>query len=486
MKRLSLILLTLLVIESKAQDNLFDNHSLSQLFVRDYQTNQPVLVNSDESILFKDALLDLIYNTDSWKMLSGNNNTELPAVILQMDPGTVKGYKVTIKSADGNLVLATYLYNTDQNNLSWFDPSFNKWEQELITGNNMYNLQKCEQYSKMDNAGKQNYNDITTTNTPPVLPEYEQPVCNNDGYIWQPGYWSYNMMTMNYFWVPGVWVSPPSPGLYWTPGYWGFEAGYYRLNPGYWGPSVGYYGGINYGFGYSGTGYYGGEWIGGRFNYNTLYVHVNTEIIHTTYVRPVYVPVVMSARYSFNGTGGVILRPTNEELVYMHRPHILETHEQIIHRQIAATDRSQYVNVNHGIPAHITMDRVNGNAYSNRGQISAQSGRSNIETNRSENFNRNASPNMQNSVPAAINRNSPVSNTPVSRPQVQYNTQRYQPAVSNVQGQASSNSNQNNHPAPANNGTSQVARPTNQAPANTSNTTKPTGTVKPSKPVKKD
>ncbi len=45
--------------------------------------------------------------------------------------------------------------------------------------------------------------------------------------------------------------------------------GVYVFHAGYWGPHVGFYGGVNYGFGYSGSGFYGGRWEGGHFAYNT-------------------------------------------------------------------------------------------------------------------------------------------------------------------------------------------------------------------------
>ena len=79
---------------------------------------------------------------------------------------------------------------------------------------------------------------------PPPLPEYSQPECPGDGYLWTPGYWSY--APEGYYWVPGAWAQPPQVGFLWTPGYWGYSGGRYRYNYGYWGPHIGFYGGINY------------------------------------------------------------------------------------------------------------------------------------------------------------------------------------------------------------------------------------------------
>jgi len=72
---------------------------------------------------------------------------------------------------------------------------------------------------------------------PPELPVYEQPVIPGPGYLWTPGYWAWSPENGGYYWVPGntfIW------------------------NPGYWGPHIGFYGGVNYGFGYTGSGYEGG------------------------------------------------------------------------------------------------------------------------------------------------------------------------------------------------------------------------------------
>ena len=45
---------------------------------------------------------------------------------------------------------------------------------------------------------------LQTQQPPPPLPEYAQPECPGDGYLWTPGYWSYS--PQGYFWVPGAWA----------------------------------------------------------------------------------------------------------------------------------------------------------------------------------------------------------------------------------------------------------------------------------------
>jgi len=70
---------------------------------------------------------------------------------------------------------------------------------------------------------------------PPAIPLYAQPICPADGYLWVPGYWSYDV-AYGYYWVPGTWVQPPQVGLLWTPGYWGWGGSNFIFYPGYWGP----------------------------------------------------------------------------------------------------------------------------------------------------------------------------------------------------------------------------------------------------------
>jgi len=38
---------------------------------------------------------------------------------------------------------------------------------------------------------------------PPLLPVYAQPICPGPGYVWVPGYWSYDD-DAGYYWVPGT------------------------------------------------------------------------------------------------------------------------------------------------------------------------------------------------------------------------------------------------------------------------------------------
>jgi hypothetical protein len=205
---------------------------------------------------------------------------------------------------------------------------------------------------------------------PPALPVYVQPACPTPGYLWTPGYWSYNEVG-GYYWVPGVWVAPPRVGVLWTPGYWGYAGGLYGWHAGYWGPHVGFYGGVNYGFGYGGSGFVGGEWRGGSFAYNTAVVNVNSTTIHNTYVNKTVINNNTTVnRTSFNGgAGGTTAQPTAQERSYASEPHIAPTAEQTQHEHTASTDKSNFASENHGKPANAAMSHVGERAANQQQRI---------------------------------------------------------------------------------------------------------------------
>src|ERR1700691_3605644 len=141
-----------------------------------------------------------------------------------------------------------------------------------------------QQYPPPDSSdqesGASGYDDTAydvANEPPPELPDYDQPPCPGDNYIWTPGYWSYAQA--GYYWVPGAWVLAPYVGALWTPGYWGWYGSRYHWYHGYWGAHVGFYGGVNYGYGYGGDGYEGGYWRNNAFYYNTSVTRVNTTVI---------------------------------------------------------------------------------------------------------------------------------------------------------------------------------------------------------------
>jgi hypothetical protein len=189
---------------------------------------------------------------------------------------------------------------------------------------------------------------VSVAIAPPEIPVYVQPDDPYDGYLWTPGYWAYDP-TDGYYWVPGVWLAPPSVGFLWTPGYWGFYGGYYHWHRGYWGPHIGYYGGINYGCGYWGHGYDGGRWEGGHFRYNTAVSHVDSRVVHNTYVDRSAVHTGGS-RAAFNGPRGISARPTASERIASRDKHVSATSVQRSHIAAARKDPATHFATNKGNP----------------------------------------------------------------------------------------------------------------------------------------
>ncbi|PYJ48264.1 MAG: hypothetical protein DME87_13820, partial [Verrucomicrobia bacterium] len=191
---------------------------------------------------------------------------------------------------------------------------------------------------------------ISINIAPPVLPVVEQPPCPVEGYIWTPGYWGWG--DGDYYWVPGVWVPPPSVGVLWTPPWWGWSNGAYVFNQGYWGPTVGFYGGINYGYGYNGDGYWGGRWEGNAFRYNTAVSRVNTTVIHSTYVdRSVVNKEVNRSHTSFNGPNGVKAEAnTEQKAAAANAKKMPPTSQQLARQEAASKDRNLQASVNKGHP----------------------------------------------------------------------------------------------------------------------------------------
>lgn len=188
---------------------------------------------------------------------------------------------------------------------------------------------------------------VSVALAPPALPVYTQPPCPGPGYIWTPGYWSYDD---GYYWVPGTWARPPYAGALWTPGYWGWNNGLYAWHVGYWGPVVGFYGGINYGFGYTGFGYAGGYWNHGAFFYNRAVNNVNITNITNVYNRTVVNNPAMRASYN-GGPGGTTLRATEGQLAAARERHAPPTEAQMQHERTARLEPNQRLSANHGNPA---------------------------------------------------------------------------------------------------------------------------------------
>jgi|HubBroStandDraft_2_1064218.scaffolds.fasta_scaffold70962_2 hypothetical protein len=198
--------------------------------------------------------------------------------------------------------------------------------------------------------------DVQVSEAPPPLPDYEQPPCPQDGYLWTPGYWAWG--GGGYYWVPGTWVQPPVVGVLWTPGYWGFVGGVYAFHAGYWGPHVGFYGGVNYGFGYVGTGFAGGAWVGGAFSYNRAVTNVNVTVVHNTYNTTVINNVSVN-KVSYNGgAGGISAQPSAQERQFAREPHTPPTAMQRQHVQQAQANPALFAHANGGHPSIAATPRA--------------------------------------------------------------------------------------------------------------------------------
>src|SRR5271169_3581336 len=205
---------------------------------------------------------------------------------------------------------------------------------------------------------------------PPALPVYVQPVCPGDGYMWTPGYWAWDDVDGDYYWVPGTWVEPPEVGLFWTPGWWGWGGDAFIFHEGYWGPTVGFYGGINYGFGFFGVGFVGGHWDGGHFFYNRAVVNVNVVNVHNVYNETVIHETTVN-RVSFNGgKGGITARPTPDEERFANERHVGPVPAQTEHMQAARTDPQMRATVNHGMPSTAATPRAG--AFNDRETVQAR------------------------------------------------------------------------------------------------------------------
>jgi len=383
MKPFFLIFSYLFVISSAciAQNTVVDTHPTARIFAIDYSTGQEAPATFDAAILFKNALIDLVSNTAVARMQFAQavpGRKEI--VVTQMDPQTNgNAYQLVLQSNFLNRIntIYTFVYSVDQNILSYLNPQVRRYVQVAIQGPNVNNLNNCYAYGKFNvqqaqpvsaappqavidaSAGATPIDaDVTTDAAPPALPDYDQPECPVDGYLWQPGFWAYGRDVRSYYWVPGAWVAPPSADMLWTPPYWGFDGGIYAFHSGYWGNTIGFYGGVNYGFGYGGVGFVGGNWYGGHFRYNTAVLRVNVTVVHNVYVDRTVIVAGNTSHASFNGRGGVIATPNNREMAAMKEHHIMATPEQIRNQQSARADKSQFASANGGRPATFASPRA--------------------------------------------------------------------------------------------------------------------------------
>jgi len=200
---------------------------------------------------------------------------------------------------------------------------------------------------------------VEAPDPPPPLPDYSQPPCPGDDYVWTPGYWDY--ASAGYYWVPGAWVMAPYVGALWTPPWWGYDNGVYLWHAGYWGAHIGFYGGVDYGFGYTGHGYYGAYWNGGHLFYNRSVTNVNTNVVHNLYN---YRVSERPGRVSYNGgRGGIDVRPTAQESAAVRERHTPPVAAQVQNVREAAGNREQFAAGRNGKPANVVAQRPLATAY---------------------------------------------------------------------------------------------------------------------------
>ena len=328
---LSLSFLLAVTTASHAQATVADTHPESTIQTIDYNSGNEVPNTSDAAILFKDAFIELVSHTATAKIAQlgfGHKFWE----VQQMDPSTDgNAFQVMFHRQIGNNVSTnyTFVYNVDQNQLSWLNPQTNGYVPVLPQmGPAAKFWDDCANFSKFNLVPPQAPADqapamaaapadsITAPTPPQPLQDEVQPPCPTDGYLWQPGNWTF--VGGQYVWAPGVWAAPPTVGFLWTPAYWGYVNGVYLYNAGYWGPTVGFYGGLNFGYGYAGEGFAGGRWEGGNFRYNTAVMRVSVNV-HNTYVdRSAYHPVPRN-RAAFHGPGGITREPSPRERAELDR-----------------------------------------------------------------------------------------------------------------------------------------------------------------------
>jgi hypothetical protein len=68
--------------------------------------------------------------------------------------------------------------------------------------------------------------------TPPSPVVEPVPPLPAPGYVWQPGYWSWN--GVQYVWVPGSYVAAPYAGAVWVPGIWRRRHDGWAWHEGHW------------------------------------------------------------------------------------------------------------------------------------------------------------------------------------------------------------------------------------------------------------
>src|SRR6202042_1693791 len=119
---------------------------------------------------------------------------------------------------------------------------------------------------------------------------------------------------------------------------------------------IGFYGGVNYGYGYTGSGYHGGYWQGRNFYYNRSVHNINVTRVTNVYNRTVVVNNVNRVSYN-GGRGGINVRPQPAEIAANRGPRVPPMSTQYQNQREASQNRQQFYNVNKGRPALVASPR---------------------------------------------------------------------------------------------------------------------------------
>src|SRR5262249_34071106 len=168
----------------------------------------------------------------------------------------------------------------------------------------------------------------------------------------------------------------------------------------------GFYGGVNYGIGYTGVGFFGGYWEGGHYFYNRSVTNINITNVHI-YNKTVINNVTVN-RVSYNGgRGGIMARPTANEMRFEHERHFEATRMQMDHENGARGNREKLCSVNQGRPS-IAATGHSGE-FHGRDAVPARGGNDRPMDNRVVNRNvprpQNSERNMDRSMPRQDARN---------------------------------------------------------------------------------
>ena len=197
--------------------------------------------------------------------------------------------------------------------------------------------------------GTRRYVDVQAREAPPPLPDYEQPPCPEDGYLWTPGYWAWG--GGGYYWVPGTWVQPPRVGRAVDARLLGLRGRRLRVPCRLLGTPRRLLRRGQLRLRLCGHGFAGGAWVGGAFSYNRAVTNMNVTVVHNTYNTTV-INNVMVNKVSYNGgAGGTSVAPTAQERQFSQEPHAPPTPLQRQHVQQAQANPALFAHANGGHPS---------------------------------------------------------------------------------------------------------------------------------------